>query len=458
MASCQRLNVAADVADGVAEVLKETGRTTLNDVSEMCGIHLAMPTAQERFETQDFPGRISGIRDVLAEFTQAHLDEIENFGNDGMARLEDLLDRTSLAVQSVDPELVSQSSIGRLMTTIQGIRAEADAFLSDQASSHLQRLLLELPDELGDALLSWLHALPTEDAVASVASDFRRVLEGQLTNLRERITEVTSELEGLNTALEASKSQVTSSLAEETTKIQTSIGEQQVRIDDLRQTIDDQRPRIDEAIQRFEAEFREGEKTREQQAKTLSDETESELSSLIGDTRKGAEEFTAEMAERLKQAQELVGVIAVTGSAASYDAWAKNQNRIANYWSWWTVGAGLVAGITLLLDYQNKVSGTRSIVHLVAGLVLFGVAGYAGQQSALHRKREGLARNMALKLTALPPFTDELSEEDKRDVKKQFAEKLFVGDDPQDSAEPSLTGSQISLVSQVLEMVKKWRN
>ena len=58
---------------------------------------------------------------------------------------------------------------------------------------------------------------------------------------------------------------------------------------------------------------------------------------------------------------------------------------------------------------------------------------------------------MAPKLIALPPFTDELSEEDKKDVKKQFAEKLFVGDDPQESAEPSLTGSQISLVSQVLE-------
>jgi len=417
-----------------------------------------MPTAQERFDNQDFPRRTSGIRDVLAGFTQDQLAAIDAFGQGGLGRLEDLLGRAAVAIQSIDAELVSQADIAGLMAVITAIQAEAAAFAADSDPSHLQRLLIALPDELADTLTGWLRSQPTEDAVASVARDFRHVLDRQLESLRTKMTETADGLDSLNAQLEETKNQMSSALGEESTKLQASISEQQARIDDLRATIDAQRPRIDEAIQRFESEFREGEKARGLQAKTKLDRFEADSSSLIGSTREQAEQFLADIAESLRQAQEIVGTIAVTGSAASYSDWAKTQNTVANRWSLGAVLAGLAAGITLLLDYQNNVGGTRSIVHLVAGLVLFGVAGYAGQQSALHRKREGVAKNIALKLIALPPFTEQLPDADKDLVKRNFAEKLFVGEDPEESTEPSITGSQISLISQIFDVVKKLKN
>lgn len=415
-----------------------------------------MPTARERFESQDFPGRISAIRDVLASLTEAHRDVIEVFGHDGLGRLEDLLLRSLLAVESVDAELVSQASIGRLMVIITTLKAEADEFLSDEDPSHLQKLLLELPDDLGDALLGWLHALPTEDAVSSVAGDFRRVLEAQLEEIRTSFTEVSDAMNELDQALIDRSEELSNALIEDTAKVQSSIGEQQARIDDLRKTIDEQRPRIDETIRAFETEFRESEKTREAKSDGSLWKSEAQFTELFDATETSSTDFFNRMEESLKRAQTLVGTIAVTGTAASYIEWANEQKRAANQWRIATVIAGLIAGAILLFDYQQSASGTKSIVHLVAGLVLFGIAGYSGQQSAIHRRREGLARDLSLRLIAFPPFTEELPEEAKIKVREKFADIVFVQDKPLEDSEVGISSSQVTVFSQLLEAVKKY--
>jgi hypothetical protein len=105
---------------------------------------------------------------------------------------------------------------------------------------------------------------------------------------------------------------------------------------------------------------------------------------------------------------------------------------------------------------DSNPSLTVVVAKTVGSLVFAGLAGYVATQSGHHRAREEQARRRELDLLALPAFIATLPDEEKEEITGQVATRLFLSPVPADSkSEPALTKESISLISLLLDAVRK---
>jgi len=149
---------------------------------------------------------------------------------------------------------------------------------------------------------------------------------------------------------------------------------------------------------------------------------------------KEAEDILVEVRSRRDEVEKLYGVITDTSTTGAFRDEAKAQKADADTWRKTAIGFGIaaallaIAAIVLAALYPDRASSTSAIVAKVtATLVAAGIAAYAGRQSGRHREREEEAKRLELELVAFPPFIESLDDTQKREVRKEFAERAFRG-------------------------------
>jgi hypothetical protein len=172
------------------------------------------------------------------------------------------------------------------------------------------------------------------------------------------------------------------------------------------------------------------------------------------------ESLMSDLAQSRDKASEIVGIVTTTGTAGHFKIEADNQKKAADRWRKLAVLFGVLATVAaflgLLLGDTGDLSAGHVIARAIAALALYGVAGYAGAQSAHHRSEERKARQLELVLVAFEPFIKDLPEEKRDDARERVVDRVF-GSPGIDGSEPALTNAQVSILGQLLEVVRKAR-
>ena len=409
----------------------------------------------DRLKDRDFPGQIESLRELIANLEEPRREIFVNTDPESYTRLLAVLDRALIAVEGANPLLVSQSQIQTLEDSLNSIRNIINAFSVDGNAAHLVQVFVVQADVLLTVLTSWFKFSEPSAAIAEIVNQTRLQMTAELDRLKGSIASAATDI--ANIAIEATevKDSLTQLFAEQRAAVEAEIAQQEARIEDLRNTIDQQRPRIDEVISNFQSQFTQSQQQRQQETTQAKEEIKKEFAELLDLTRSSADGLIGGMKASLVEAQELVGTIGVTGAARGYEKEADSQKNIADNWRYAAAAIGAAAGVVLLLFFHRSLNPAQQIGHILTSAAMLGIAGYAAQQSALHRRREADARKKFLALVAFSPMAEPLDTARKLELREKLIEStlLNVPDGPE--GEDSISSSQVSVIKQLFEL---WRN
>jgi hypothetical protein len=119
--------------------------------------------------------------------------------------------------------------------------------------------------------------------------------------------------------------------------------------------------------------------------------------------------------------------------------------------------AAAVAITAVVASFLFDTNGASLIIaKFTAVALLLGIAGYAAGQSGQHRRREQRAKRLELELVAFGPFAEPLDPEGQLKVRKDFIERLFVGDpgDEHPDRDPRLSDENLSALAKLIDLVR----
>lgn len=138
----------------------------------------------------------------------------------------------------------------------------------------------------------------------------------------------------------------------------------------------------------------------------------------------------SELSEARDRVRELVDQITTGATGGAFGVEADRQKASADRWRIAAVLLGLLASAVAVwaLTQTGSDSGVAEAIAKGFGtLAVYGLAGYAGAQSASHRAREERARRLQLELAAFEPFVSRMDEPKKQAAREAYATRLFVG-------------------------------
>ena len=416
-----------------------------------------MSDFEERVARAGIPeliGNVLAAFDRLTNEQRASWPETVRYG---VERVRSILDLALEITGAVLPVFVIQGQIDALLNPLQEMSSHINAYEADSNQNHLDLITGHLCDQVLIALQSWSVRPPAGEAVDGIAEGFGRAFNVRTEAVQGQLDEAEARILRVETEVKESRDGLESLLAEQRASIQNQVSNQETRIQDLKSAIDAQLPRIDQTVAGMQEEFARAQEARLAYATRQKAELDAFTNAGQAEFEERSKEIIAGIQNALEEAQRQVGIIAVTGTAAAYQVEADAQRGVANIWRIVATITGGVAGIVLIvfLFAKNNETTAQAITHLITGLVVFGFAGYAAQQSGNHRRREEAARKTQLKLISFPPFVGRMKPEDREQAERDLVKTLFTEGPSVVEGEEGLSKAQVSIFGQVADVVLK---
>jgi hypothetical protein len=393
-----------------------------------------------------------------------------------LARLSPVLEYISALLGSAAPALVTSQMLEGLDTPIQQISSALTPLNDNQEFEQIPNIqtgtegLLNAAIQLAPAIGVWAKTDEKKAAalLGEAATEKTRQLQQQASNLQGQLNQLQEQGTQVSDSMKAT--------AEER------INELQGQLNTLKAEADAERARVQETIDNFGTQFSSEEDAR----KTQFEEREGELANKAEQAFKGIEEAAASslgkeeeradaaiaaiegkgeqiiavLDEQKKKATRLVELVTTGSTAGAFSAEAKDQKEQADRWRGYAViGGALAAVVALIAVGLSLIDGTNAsliITKIAAVTLLLGIAGYAAGQSGQHRRREQRAKRLELELVAFDPFTEPLGDEEKNAVRKDFIQRLFVGDPGEDHKgdDVKLSDENLSALLKLLDLIR----
>jgi ElaB/YqjD/DUF883 family membrane-anchored ribosome-binding protein len=264
------------------------------------------------------------------------------------------------------------------------------------------------------------------------------------------------------------------------------IDELQTQFNTLKEEADAEHAKVQGAIDSYTTQFNSEQETRNAQfqetQKDLVDKAEQVIQEgkeaaavSVGNEEKRADAAIAELndrageimdflAEKKQEAIDMVDTAATSSTAGGFKKEAEEQKKQADQWRKNAILGGALAAVVALAAMALAVSGANSgasliIAKIAAITLLLGIAGYAAGQSGQHRRREQRARRIYLELVAFKPFSEPLDDPEKNAVRKEFIERLFVGDpgaegEDHKGDDVKLSDENLSALLKVIDLIR----
>lgn len=155
------------------------------------------------------------------------------------------------------------------------------------------------------------------------------------------------------------------------------------------------------------------------------------VAALLSGAESEANQVITRLGEVRKEAEELVGAIALKGMAGGYQKVANREMAAARVWQVLTVlsmlGLVAVAGLTAVRlttqdDFHWGPFGVRVFLALAIGIL----SAYSAKQASEHLAAERANRRMELELGALDPYLAALPDAERHRVKGELVARLFA--------------------------------
>jgi hypothetical protein len=388
--------------------------------------------------------QVVDLPDDLLNEAQAHDPQAS------LARLEPVLDYVGALLASADTALVTPQMLEGLSPPVQQIASALTPLVDNREFEQ------QVPNvQAGvDGLLH--AAMQIAGAIGVWAKSDQKKAAAQL---GEAATAKTSQLQNQASDLQGQLNQLREEAMQASDSVKAASDERlkelQTRLDTLATEAEAERARVQQTIDSFETQFKSEQETRHSQFEESKKELDAKAEQVIEESKEAAaksfgnEEERADkviadlhersskvvnfLAEKKQEAIDMVDAEATSSTAGAFKKEAEEQKGEADLWRLFALALGGVALIVALVAVGlaiAEVAGGSSFLFakLAAITLLLGVAGYAAGQSGQHRRREKRARRLYLELVAFKPFSEPLPEPERHAVRKEFIERLFVGD------------------------------
>lgn len=394
---------------------------------------------------------------------------------DTLTRLDEVLGYIGALLGSADPALVTVQMLNNLDSPLQQIGAALTPLAESQDFNQIPTLdgsgesLLNAAVQLAPALGVWAKsdAKKAAGALGKAATEKTRELDVQASTLSDRLGQVETQAQELSNELKSTSDQ--------------QLNELRTEFDQVKEAIASERSQTAESVENFQQQFASEQTARNAEFETVKNELNQRGDALEKELRDKNQEIADALnaeAERIKKelgekaegvitsletsrdrAAELVDLVSTSATAGAFGKEADKQKDEADRWRTIGIKLAILAGVIAVLSIGLSIafgSSTSLVVAKVAAVALFlSIAGYAANQSGHHRRREQRARRLELELIAFPSFTEPLDDPDQKQVRKEFIERLFVGDPGEDGSQKALTEDNISMVTRLLDAFRK---
>jgi hypothetical protein len=193
-------------------------------------------------------------------------------------------------------------------------------------------------------------------------------------------------------------------------------------------------------------------------------ETVTAAAKKLQDTiRQDAERQLADLHNKNDRADALLAHVADGTVAGGYDTFAAGEQRAYRFWNWvggLTAAAGVIYLVIHFWDI-DKIDTSFVIVRAALSLPVFGFSAYAFRVAS-HRHRQSVeARYRALDLIALPPYTEQMTDEQQSKLRMVLGERLFARSTEKepvtDDTTPAMTSAQMQWVKDIVQLIQATR-
>lgn len=414
--------------------------------------------------------QVAALPDELLEAAREHDPQA------ALPRLEPALDYVGALLASADSALVTPQMLEALGVPIQQI-SSALTPLKDSDFEQVPTIQAGV-----DALLN--AAMLIAGAIGVWAKTDQKKAAAQLgeaaTEKTRQLQQQASDLQGQLDALRQQAEQSTESVKATSEE---RINELQSQLNALKEEAEAERGKVQGAIENFTTRFDSEEQTRNSrfeeiqkeitaQAEQAIQESKDAAAQSIGNEERRADTAIADLNERTneimgfleekkQEAIDMVDTEATSSTAGAFKAEAEEQREQADQWRFFAFLGGFVAVVVALVAVALAVgeigNGASTIVaKITAVTLLLGIAGYAAGQSGQHRRREQRARRLYMQMVAFKPFSEPLPDPEKKEVRKEFIERMFVGDPGEDhkGEDVKLSDDNLSVLLKFMDMIR----
>lgn len=380
--------------------------------------------------------QVAELRALVSQLDDDSIASVEEHSEGTLDRLPKALTYIEGALASADPALTTAASLDGINNALSNaITVAGQLGTNPEQAPTLDQYIEEALAAAAPIVAS--SPLLMERAGAATEA-FNDALSATVVNLGARANDLNVELQKLEERRQQAASETDQ--ADEARR-----QELTATLDALTARVDSEQQRLDGLVATFEQQFADAQEARQGEFATLrdvlkrtSDTTIEELKTEATETGKGLTDSAGEILKaveaRRADVEKLYGVITDTSTTGAFRDEAKAQKAAADTWRKLAVTFGVVAAALALgaivwagLDPDEASSVGAVIAKITATLAAAGIAAYAGRQSGSHREREEEAKRLELELAAFPPFIDSLDDDQRRAVRKEFADRAFKG-------------------------------
>lgn len=344
--------------------------------------------------------------------------------------VSDILQGLDLAetVRSAPAILVKLDQMDRLReisaavadSATEGIEEQVD--VSEELSAHRDELinvLVDLPVNLTDSAPLESYQKAIGEFVAKLSSITARINEAD--------AETQEALDAYRSKFNEDQKSLESRLGQTQNEIEAKLQATRESIDAIKVDVEAQKTRLDAALNQFSTDTVKAVAEADSNSKLLMATLRETFDEEMGRLNEEGVERLETLKKYEEQAKELVDASANSTISADYGGRARQERRSALLWS---VGAVVVAlvglyVITIGMADIHEAAVPETIWKTSATIVLLAVAGYMGKEAGAHRKEERDAKRAQLDLNAFNPFLTLMDEDDARELRKEFAHRIF---------------------------------
>lgn len=371
--------------------------------------------------------------EVWASIAEAR-EKIVALGNGSLSAeiepVSDILQGLGLAetVRSTPAILVNLDQMDRLR--------EISAAVADSAAKSIEEGI-DASEELSahrDELTSVLVDLPVNLTDSAPLESYQKAIEefvAKLSSITSRINEADAEaqqaLDAYRSRFNEDQKSLESRLGQTQNEIEAKLQATRETIDAIKVDVEAQKTRLDSALNQFSTDTVKAAAEADSNSKRLMASLQETFDEEMGRLNEEGVERLETLKNYEEQAKKLVDATANSTISADYGGRARQERRSA---LWWSVGAVAVALIGLgviaigMADI-HEAAVPETIWKTSATIVLLAVAGYMGKEAGAHRKEERDAKRAQLDLNAFNPFLTLMDEDDARELRKEFAHRIF---------------------------------
>lgn len=415
--------------------------------------------------------QVANLPDELLEAAREHDAQVL------LPRLEPALEFVGALLASADTALVTPQMLDELNEAVQQISSALTPFKDNTDFEQLPTIqsgveaLLNRSLRMAPAIGVWAKTDARKAAaqLGEASSEKTRQLQQQASDLQGQLNQLKEQADQASDSMKAT--------AEERVK------ELEGQLDTLKTEAEAERGRVQQAIDSFETQFKSEQEARDtrfeeikqelatkaeeaiEAFKTSGNEAQSEAKTkadtAVANLEHKSQEAMDFLSEKKQEAIDMVDTAATSTTAGAFKTEAEEQKKEADQWRRNAIIGGAVAVLVALAAVVLAVGewggGTALIVAKVTAVtLLLGIAGYAAEQSGQHRRREQRARRLYMQMVAFKPFSEPLPEAEKNTVRKEFIERMFVGDPAEDHKgdDAKLSDENLSVLLKFIDAVR----